>query len=148
MKTFTRSLVIVFLLIAVFNLNKSLVHGEELAPFAASYVVNTTVDELDLSGSGTGCSLREAIQSADLGYGIGSGIGGCVNNGGSPTTIYVPGGTYSLDMGTDIYRAGEDGGTIGDLDIYTGMSIFGDGIGVTIIDGVNTDRVFDIFAGL
>ncbi len=138
----TRSSVIVFLLFAVLNPNTPLVYRADPTPFVASYVVTTVLDELDLGGPGTGCSLREAILSANF-----DDTGGCISNGGTPPSIYIPAGTYLLDFGPAMARSGEDGGTIGDLDIYTGMSIFGDGIGVTIIDGVNTDRIFDIFSG-
>ncbi len=101
---------------------------------AASYTVSTTEDELDGSpscetGSSTDCSLREAISEANS------------NNGDD--TIVVPAGTYLLDIGS----TDEDANADGDLDVTDAgdrLTISGDGIGSTIIDGNNTERVFSV----
>lgn len=136
MKKLVRLLVVLFLLILPIDITGS------AAPADTTITVTTTVDELDLIGSGTGCSLREAINSAN----IGSDVGGCVRSGSGPFSIYVPEGYYTLNIGSGD-RRNEDAAAIGDLDITTAMSIYGDGIAITIIDGNYTDRVFDIRAG-
>jgi len=103
----------------------------------ATITVSTTADEFPVEPD-TDCTLREAIYSANFGD-----MGGCVRSGSGDVTVYIPEGTYTLTL----HGRGEEGGGTGDLDIYSSMSILGDGIGVTIIDGDDADRVFDIFAG-
>jgi CSLREA domain-containing protein len=134
--------VLVLLLVLVIQTNQTAGGYTSLAPLETLITVNTETDELDLTGSGTGCSLREAITSANFG----SDVGGCTHTGTGPYFIYVPEGYYTLDFGYGT-RSGEDGAAIGDLDIYESISIVGDGIAITIIDGDDSDRVFDILAG-
>ncbi len=74
-------------------------------------------------------SLRSAIEAA--------------NAKPNADTIIVPGGTITLS----IAGAGENNAATGDLDIHGSVTIKGKGAGVTIIDGGNLDRVFDIFSG-
>ena len=112
-----------------------------MAPADTTINVTTTDDELDLVGSGVGCSLREAITSVN----IGSATGGCAFSGSGNYLIALPAGTFTLDIpGTG---PGEDGCAIGDLDIFQSMTIRGTGFSATIIDGNAVDRVFDILAG-
>lgn len=100
------------------------------AVYAASTInVNTTIDE---NGAGGGCSLREAIISANTN----TSFGGCTDSGGGgPFTINVPAGVYAL--------------TIGELQTGTlpgaNISIIGSGSASTIIHQFNLNaRVFDL----
>jgi CSLREA domain-containing protein len=100
--------------------------------------VTTGDDEFDSSGGSIDCSLREAIQSANLD----SDFGGCVRSGSGTLAIIIPAGTYSLTLpGSD-----EDNNASGDLDIRVAVTLYGAGVGTTIIQaqvGLN-DRVFHI----
>jgi CSLREA domain-containing protein len=97
--------------------------------------VNTTVDEYE---TGNSCSLREAIQAANDGVNF----GGCVLSGSGALAIMIPAGTYNLTLsGSD-----EDDNATGDLDIRVGVTLYGAGSEMTIIQaqvGLN-DRVFHI----
>jgi CSLREA domain-containing protein len=99
---------------------------------ATTMTVTTTDDENDTDGD---CSLREAIRSV----GFGTPIDACSPAGAD--TIHVPAGTYVLDLtGADEFAM------TGDLDVWSAMTIEGDGAGLTIIDGNSTDRIFDLQA--
>jgi len=98
--------------------------------FAASTInVTTTADE---NGSGTACSLREALASANGN----SNFGGCAGAGGGvPFTINVPAGTYNLTV---------DELQVGDAS-NTDTRIVGAGASSTIIRQTAANRrVFDI----
>lgn len=99
------------------------VQGAEQAQ-AVSFTVSTTTDKND-GICNADCSLREAIVSA--------------NSTPGPDTISVPAGIYQLSV-----SGNEDGATAGDLDITDPVTITGAGAGNTVIDGLDTDRVFDI----
>src|SRR5215212_12159200 len=103
--------------------------------YTASITVSTAADEFNTTGTGAGCSLREAIQAANTD----AAFGGC-SAGAGPDTINVPAGTYTLSL-TGI----EDANHSGDLDVSSSMTIAGAGAGSTIIDGNNADRIFDVF---
>jgi fibronectin-binding autotransporter adhesin len=100
----------------------------------STFRVNTLLDTVavnlktgkDASGH---ISLRSAIQAADA----------------SPNadTIMVPQGTITLT----IAGPGEDNAATGDLDIRGKLTIKGKGAGVTIVDGNNLDRVFQVLNG-
>jgi CSLREA domain-containing protein len=104
-----------------------------LAYAASTINVTTTADD---NGTGAGCSLREAITTANTN----ANFGGCTGAPGGPFTINVPAGTYSL--------------TAGELPVGTGsganISISGAGAGSTIIRqsaatcASGTARVFDL----
>lgn len=104
--------------------------------FAAGTIdVTTTADEF---GAGAGCSLREAIQSANTN----TNFGGCTGaGGGAPFTINIPAGTYpiTINPGPD-----ENANAAGDFDIISSITLAGAGQGSTIIDANNADRVFDL----
>jgi CSLREA domain-containing protein len=103
---------------------------------AATITVTTTADEY---ATGAGCSLREAIKTAndDIAF------DGCSLVGGGEDIITVPAGQFTLTRpGT-----GEDAGLDGDLDITDSVTIVGAGARATIVDGnrtVTEERVFDI----
>ena len=116
----------------------SLLVGPSTAPVhAASFIVDTTADTVDIApGNGVcasyvegGCSLRAAIMEANALQGA--------------DIIDVPAGTYTLSM----TGAGEDLGATGDLDITSDITITGAGSGSTLIDGNNADRVLEALAG-
>ena len=74
-----------------------------------------------------GCSLREAIKLA--------------NGNSEYDTIHLPAGRIELtQLGTM-----EDGNNNGDLDIWTDMTIKGQGPGTSIVDANHRDRVFHVF---
>lgn len=113
---------------------------------AATIAVTTTTDELANPGPGTGCSLREAIQSVNGA----ANYGGCTNTGaayGTSDTINVPTGTYTTTIvGTD-----ENSNATGDYDILNSVSIVGAGSSTTTMDGnggVINDRVFDVIGAI
>ena len=58
---------------------------------AAAIPVNTTTDEFNTSGTGTGCSLREAIQAANTD----SAFGGCTAGSGADTINLQGNTTYA-----------------------------------------------------
>jgi CSLREA domain-containing protein len=105
---------------------------------AKRFDVNTTADAVDavpgdgvcetVSGNQT-CSLRAAIQESNaLLY---------------KDTIVLGSGTYKLTLTGD----GEDASATGDLDISDEVDIKGVSAAATIVDGNQTDRVFDVHAG-
>jgi len=115
------------------------VHSAPAIPAAAVIAVTTTVDDF----GGVGCSLREAIQSANTG----SNFGGCSGANASANTISLPAGTYTLTG-----AAGEDSNASGDLDIKDNLTINGVDAKTTVIRaGTNTtngvDRVLHVFNG-
>jgi CSLREA domain-containing protein len=111
--------------------------GMPQAAFAGTINVTTTADEFTNPGPETGCSLREAIRSAndDINF------GGCTGATPGHDTINVPAGTYLITRAPD-------GTAGGDLDIEEDVTIAGAGAPTTVIDGNQLDRVMDIpFAG-
>jgi CSLREA domain-containing protein len=100
---------------------------------AATIAVTTTSDEY---GTGSDCSLREAIQAANDNVDF----GGC-RAGGTNPVIELPKGTYALT------RTGPDDDTnsTGDLDLDADITINGAGQEITIIDGRDLrDRVMHV----
>ena len=127
-------------LMAIFVLAVVSFVGLEFA-MAVTFQINSTEDATDTqpgdgmceTASGNGiCTLRAAIQEH--------------NRLGGINTINLPAGLYTLT----IPGTGENEGTTGDLDIYTGtLTINGSGASTTIIQAGKTatdgiDRVFDI----
>lgn len=105
---------------------------------AASFTVDTPADEVDASiGDGicltasSTCSLRAAVQEANALAG--------------DDDIILPAGTYTLSLvGSDSTAAA------GDLDVTSNMTITGDGMASTIIDGngsVVGENVFYVSSG-
>ena len=111
----------------------------QLAPPARAAVISvtTTADEY---GTGTACSLREAIRTSNREVDF----GGCDGATG-PDVIQLPAGTFTLA------RTGtaEDSAVSGDLDVARQVTIQGAGTSQTVIDGnggVTAERVFHIVA--
>ncbi len=102
--------------------------ADSLSP-GSTILVNTVEDEYDLIGSGTGCSLREAIQSANTD----TAFGGCTaGTAGSDTITFVAGvNTFTLTIGT---ADPDPGNYAGDFNVTSDLIIQGNGQGVTIID--------------
>jgi CSLREA domain-containing protein len=119
-----------------------LIPGEAAVANKGRGVSGTTITvdtEMDEFGTGDSCSLREAIQAANLG----TKFGGCLVGGTSPDTIELPAGTYTLTLG----GPDENGNAGGDLDIRRNLIINGAGQDTTIIDGGGVDRVLQVFTG-
>ncbi len=110
-----------------------LVEPSSAAPEAVTIEVTTTVDEYNLDNGL--CSLREAVVAANTN----APFGGCPAGSGTDV-IYIPAGVYTLT----IAGAGENEAATGDLDLREDVVISGEGVGVTIIQGNNLDRVFHI----
>jgi CSLREA domain-containing protein len=94
---------------------------------------NTFGDE---NGGGGGCSLREAVLSANTD----SAFGGCPAGAGADT-IPLAGGTYVLSIppGTT-----GDGNLEGDLDVAGPLTITHTGLAPAVIDGSGIDRVLHV----
>lgn len=69
------------------------------------------------------CSLREAISASNA----------------FPGAVVVPAGTYLLTL-----PGGDDSNAGGDLDVRTGIGIYGAGVTNTVIDAGGLDRVMDV----
>lgn len=87
------------------------------ASAAGVIAVSTTTDE---TGSGSMCSLRDAIATANTN----TDVGACTGAGSGPYTINVPAGTYDL--------------TLGELQVGTG---FGSSISIVGTSGATTTTV-------
>jgi CSLREA domain-containing protein len=105
-----------------------------LAPVAqaSTITVTTTADELATDGN---CSLREAIQAANMDMSVDACLAGS-----SADTIILPAGLYVLSIG----GRDEDAAASGDLDIASDLTISGALSTTTTIDGGALDRVFEI----
>ena len=89
---------------------------------AATIDVTTTADTV---ADGGGCSLREAVSSANADDG---GASGCTSGSGADT-IALPAATLTLS-GDD----GDDANVSGDLDVTSDIDFDGAGAGLTILD--------------
>ena len=101
---------------------------------AASITVNTFIEGNSSDGF---CSLREAVQSANLD----SAIDSCTAGSGADT-ITLLAGTYVLSTGS----ANEDAAAGGDLDILDDLTIIGSGAATTIITTTVVDRIFHVIS--
>jgi CSLREA domain-containing protein len=90
----------------------------------STLTVNTTLD--DVTPANGKFSLREAITKA--------------NTTAGADVIVVPVGVFKIT----IAGASEDANATGDFDITDAVTIQGAGAGVSIIDGQQLDRVFDV----
>jgi Ca2+-binding RTX toxin-like protein len=103
-------------------------------------------DRFDEDPMGTGCSLREALTSANAN----ANTSGCVGTGGyGSDQISLPPGTYTLTTSGD----GENGNVSGDLDVFSGaVTIENAGDGPVTIDASgfaanDEDRILNVLAG-
>ena len=99
---------------------------------AATIDVTTTADTV---ADGGGCSLREAVSSANADDG---GASGCTSGSGADT-IALPAATLTLS-GDD----GDDANVSGDLDVTSDIDFDGAGAGLTILDAGLVDRAIDV----
>lgn len=96
--------------------------------------VDSTLDEVDaVPGDGACvstpsgvCTVRAAVMEANALSGF--------------DIVSIPAGTYTLG----IAGTGEDSAATGDLDLRETIAIYGVGADLTIIDGAQIDRVFDV----
>lgn len=120
------------LLIGGFTVTVSAVYAEGMIP------VTTTQNEFADPGPGAGCSLREAIQSANQG----SNYGGCSGADASPNTIVLQAGqTYTLAE-VDNTQFGFNGLPV----IRTTVTIVGNGAAIerSSAGGTPTFRLFHV----
>lgn len=105
--------------------------------------VTETDDELNSDGD---CSLREAIQAANLN----TSVDGCPAGlaGGAPDAVLLGASTYTLS----IAGADENANATGDLDLLDSVTIDGTSAASTIVqagtEGAGIDRVFHISSTL
>ena len=108
--------------------------GPVPAALAGTITVTTFADEF---GTPTGCSLREAIHSANTN----TDFGGCTGATAGPDTINLPGGTYVLSI-----APGAPGNASGDLNVSSEITLAPTS-GKVVIDQAAADRVIDIGPG-
>lgn len=114
---------------------------------AATLTVSTTTDELDATGTSTGCSLREAIQNIND-YASGSSITytECGSPDGSDDTIILE-STENYTITLSDASGDEDNNATGDFDIKGSVTIQADDTDTANISGANTYRVIEIPSG-
>jgi CSLREA domain-containing protein len=108
---------------------------------AATITVDTHADHGP--GAGSGCTLREAVDSANTGNPGGSGcLAGATDavDGTDADTIVLAAGFYHLDGA----GSGEDSNAEGDLDITKDLTIEGVGAEETVITAEEEDRAIDV----
>ena len=129
---------IIILIILITGLVSSgLAAAESPAP-ANTIQVTIGMDEFNTSGSGTGCSLREAIQSANTD----TSFGGCAAGSGTDTI------TFQVNLDTiilSINPVDDANNATGDLNIESNLTIQGPGWQDLTIDADgNLSRIFEI----
>ncbi len=110
-----------------------------------SVTVSTVNDEYDMSGSSTGCSLREAIKTANDSLDFGGCTRAVAGDVSGPDTILLPSGTYTLTL----TGAVEDLDATGDLDIRKSSTISATGATMPVVAGGASwaDRIFHVLTG-
>jgi CSLREA domain-containing protein len=113
---------------------------------AATIVVTTPTDAENGSFDDVGCTLRDAVQSANLNTSIVNGCNG--DNAGADTIVLQSGLTYNLKL-----HAVDDTNAKGDLDITGPVTIRSSGPGLATIDAnsntfpgppIGADRAIDV----
>jgi CSLREA domain-containing protein len=110
---------------------------------AGTINVTTTGDEYNTSSNGSGCALREAIESVNTS----TSFGGCSNPGNAADTIQLQAMTYTLSIPRPTSPPFDDSNAVGDLEPEKNMTIRGAGSKQTIITSTATtfnNRVFTI----
>ncbi|MBA3468575.1 MAG: CSLREA domain-containing protein [Herpetosiphonaceae bacterium] len=137
----SRSLLILAWILSIFLIQSvqptpthSLAHSPPTPPLTL-ITVTTAADEFALNNT---CSLREAVYAAVHDVAVDACAAGAAND-----SISLPAATYTLTRTGEF----EDGGLTGDLDITGTLQLTGATSATTIIDGNQTDRIFDIFSG-
>jgi len=102
--------------------------------------VTTTTDVIADDGQ---CSLREAVIAANTD----TGTGGCPAGSGSDTINFSPALSIPAIFKLTLTGANEDNAATGDLDLIGILIIQGTKADKIIIDGNDTDRVFEIRPG-
>ncbi|MBK7975775.1 MAG: hypothetical protein IPK07_21705 [Deltaproteobacteria bacterium] len=109
-----------------------------IAP-AATITVYSLADANSSSPPHHGCTLREAVLSANTN----TSVGPCVAGDPGADVIVLSAGTYDLSIG----GPGEDAGETGDLDVRESVEIAGVDSSTTIIDAHSLDRILDVPVG-
>jgi RTX calcium-binding nonapeptide repeat (4 copies) len=114
----------------------------EMSRAAPSFTVGDTVDAPDAHLDGLCasthlglCTLRAAIQELEH---LGGGL------------IFLPttgSGDYRLTIPPGAEATGPPSNATGDLDISTYITVVGDGVAASVIDGNGTHRIFDVHRG-
>ncbi len=106
---------------------------------AATIVVTTTADGFDAAGTAAAITLA-ALPGPDGVVTLREAVCAANSNAGADLITFAINGTFTLAG-----AANEDNGGSGDLDIKQSLTIQGNGIGNTIIDGNGIERIFDVF---
>jgi len=106
-----------------------------LGPTDNQLTVDTTSDTVD--GTTTDVAALLANRGADGFISLREAILAVNNDPATTWTITMGAGTYTFNSGT--------GDSAGDFDIRNDVTISGAGIGSTIIDGNDRDRLFQVF---
>ncbi|MCA9927092.1 MAG: DUF11 domain-containing protein [Anaerolineales bacterium] len=124
-----------------FLLTLSILLIAEPTTAATTITVNTATDTIANDGN---CSLREAIIAANSD----NAFNGCPAGSGTDTIEFAPSLPNPTTFLLTTTGKNEDSAMSGDLDITEDLTISGLGANSTIIDGNNTDRVFEIHSGI
>lgn len=111
-------------------------------PAAAATMITVTTANDSLADDGQ-CSLREAVIAANTD----SATGGCPAGSGADTILFDASLAGPAIFTLTLTGANEDASASGDLDLSGILTIQGLGANQIIIDGNQTDRVFDIRPG-
>ncbi|KAA3661526.1 MAG: CSLREA domain-containing protein, partial [Chloroflexi bacterium] len=113
-----------------------------IQPAAAdsTIIVNTTSDNIV---SDSNCSLREAIIAANTN----SAYNGCAAGSGTDTIEFAPSLPQPFTILLTITGKNEDSSMSGDLDITDDLIVVGAGETNSILDGNNSDRIFEVHSG-
>ena len=101
-----------------------------VTPGATDDLVDIALGDGVCDAGGGVCTLRAAVQEA--------------NETTAEDRIVLPAGTYLLTL----VGAGEELAALGDLDLLQNVDIEGAGAGLTVVDGYQSDRVFDVAFGV
>lgn len=107
---------------------------------AGMITVTTTLDQIADDGQ---CSLREAVIAANTD----TATGGCAAGSGADTIVFDTSLPAPATFTLTLTGANEDASASGDLDLTGILTIQGADANRIIIDGNNTDRIFDIRPG-